>query len=162
MKTVQLALVALLGFGTVVAQAQRSGTGVGVILGEPTGISFKQWLAPSRAVDAAAAWSFSDHDSLQLHADYLFHRFDALEPDLQGRAALYYGLGGRLRFNEEHGGRYSDDEETTFGIRFPIGLDIFPSASRIDIFAEIIPVLEVAPSTDFDLDVALGARFFFR
>lgn len=155
-------VVGLVWLGATAAQAQRSGTGAGVIVGEPTGLSLKHWVAADRAFDAAAAWSLEGNDSLQLHADYLFHNFSALKEDIPEQStAVYYGLGARVCFHEDNG-RGHDDNDTTLGVRIPVGLDFFPAKSPIDIFLEIVPVLEVAPSTEFDLDAALGARFFFN
>lgn len=154
-------LVAWMAVSGIAAQAQSSGTGVGVILGEPTGLSLKHWVAADRAVDAAVAWSLSDENAFHLHADYLFHRFDALSQDRSGRAILYYGLGARVHFDEEQGGRH-DKEETTAGIRFPVGMDVLLPKTPIGLFLELVPVLEVAPDTDLDWDAALGLRFFFR
>ena len=161
MKTMPCLLVGLIGLLGCSAYAQRSGTGLGFIVGEPTGVSLKHWVAPDRAFDAAAAWSFSDNDSFQLHADYLLHRFDALDRELAGSTALYYGLGARIRFDEERGGRKHDDEETTLGLRVPLGIDIYLRETRLGVFVEFVPVLEVAPSTDLGLNAALGIRYFF-
>jgi hypothetical protein len=36
------------------------GFGLGVIVGNPTGLSFKVWTGGSSAFDAAAAWSLDD------------------------------------------------------------------------------------------------------
>jgi len=47
-----------------VGLGQTSGFGVGVILGEPTGISVKNFISRSTAVDGALAWSFDDGDAL--------------------------------------------------------------------------------------------------
>ena len=49
--------------------------GIGIILGEPTGLSLKYWLDEERAIDGAAAWSYSENDSFQLHGDYLIHNY---------------------------------------------------------------------------------------
>jgi hypothetical protein len=159
MKTMPCLLAGLIGLLGCPAYAQRSGTGVGVIVGEPTGITLKHWVAPRRAFDAAAAWSFADGESFQLHADYLFHRFDALEPEPGGRTALYYGLGARIRFDEERSGQNHDDE-TTLGIRVPVGVDFYLGESRLTLFIEFVPVLRVAPSTELNLNAAMGIRYF--
>jgi hypothetical protein len=37
---------------------------------------------------------------------------------------------------------------------------IFQSAP-VDIFFEVVPILDLVPDTEFDLNAALGARFFF-
>lgn len=156
-------LVAIVALACVVGstvEAQRTGTGAGVIVGEPTGLSLKHWVATNRAVAAAAAWSLEGHNSLQLHADYLFHDFDALKSDLPDQMAVYYGLGARVRFDEERG--RGDDDETTLGVRFPVGLNFFLTKAPVDIFLEIVPVLEIVPSTELDLDAAIGVRYFFK
>ena len=59
--------------GTVDDAWAQEGLGLGIILGEPTGISFKSWLSTTTAFDMAAAWSFVDEDALHLHGDYLVH-----------------------------------------------------------------------------------------
>jgi hypothetical protein len=38
-------------------KAQDSGFGIGIIAGEPTGLSGKLWLGGNNALDMAAAWS---------------------------------------------------------------------------------------------------------
>ena len=57
--------------------AQNTGggnTGIGVMLGEPTGISLKIWNNERTAIDAGLAWSFSGRNAVHLHADYLLHK----------------------------------------------------------------------------------------
>ncbi len=130
--------------------------GVGVILGEPTGLSLKYWLDDEHAVDGAAAWSFSDHDSFQVHGDYLWHRFDIFDTnELAGKMLLYYGLGARLKDKDKH-------DRTVFGFRVPIGITYLFADAPFDVFAEIVPVLDVAPDTDVDINAAIGLRFYFK
>lgn len=130
--------------------AQDRGTGLGIIVGEPTGISVKNWVSRTVAFHAAAAWSFADEDALHLHVDYVYHNFDLFSPEI-GDLALYYGIGGRVKF--------ADDSR--LGIRFPVGLDYMFEDQPFDLFVELIPILELAPATDFSLNGALGFRFFF-
>jgi len=132
-------------------RAQSKGWGLGVILGEPTGISFKTWLNKDRAIDAAAAWSFGGNDAFHLHADYLFHNRTLLNFD-KNMIPLYYGIGGRLRFQDE----------SKFGVRFPLGITFFIREAPIDIFLELVPILNLAPSTELDFNGAIGARYYFH
>jgi len=67
--------------------------GLGVIVGEPTGISGKLWLSGKTAIDGAVAWSFDKNAKLQVHGDFLIHKFDLIIVD-KGRLPLYYGIGG--------------------------------------------------------------------
>jgi hypothetical protein len=57
------------------SSAQDSGIGLGIILGEPTGVSFKSWVGRRQAFDVAVAWSFEGEGAIHIHADYLFHNF---------------------------------------------------------------------------------------
>ena len=133
------------------ARSQEKGWGLGIILGEPTGVSFKKWLNKDHAVDAAAAWSFGNEDAFHLHADYLFHNRNLINID-GNRIPFYYGVGGRLKFQDQ----------SRFGIRFPVGITFFIREAPIDLFFELVPILDLAPSTDFDLNAAIGARYYFH
>ncbi len=133
------------------AQAQNSGLGLGVLIGEPTGISAKLWLTGTGAVDAAAAWSTRGNNSLHLHADYL-HHFFGLFPVTQGKLPLYVGAGGRIRFAGN----------PKFGARVPVGLAYLFPTIPVDIFLEIAPIVDLAPDTGFDINGGIGARYYFR
>lgn len=136
----------------------RHGVGLGVILGEPTGISAKGWLDKETAVDAAAAWAFSGHSSFQVHADYLKHVYDVIDASsLGGRLPFYYGVGGRVKFHDERNGA----ADTRVGVRIPFGFTYLPDGAPFDLFFEIVPVLDATPSTDLRLNAAIGGRYYF-
>ena len=147
---------ALLVAFTPVAQsgtAQEGRFGLGIIAGEPTGPCFKLWTSERTAIDGAAAWSFAKNAGLHMHADYLFHDFDLIEVE-KGRLPLYYGIGGRVRFAE-------GDRDNKSGIRIPVGLAYLVETAPLDIFFEIVPILDLAPDTELDFNAALGVRYFF-
>jgi hypothetical protein len=146
-----LTLAVLLG-AAAPGMANDSGFGLGVIIGEPTGLSLKAWTAATTAVQGGVAWSLSGDNDLHLQADFLRHDFGLITVS-KGRLPLYYGIGGRLKFRENR-----DDK---IGIRVPVGLDYLFTDARFDIFVEIVPILDLAPDTDFDLSAALGGRFYF-
>jgi hypothetical protein len=145
-----LIVILFVGGTTSVGLAQEEGVGLGVILGEPTGVSFKIFLNKSQAIDAAAAWSFGKEDAFHLHADYLLHNWTLIQID-KSQIPIYYGIGGRLKF----------EKENRFGVRFPVGITVFIREAPIDFFLEVVPILNLAPSTDFDLNAAIGARYYF-
>lgn len=133
--------------GTI--SAQDSGFGLGIVLGEPTGVSGKLWTEDSTAIDGAVAWSFEKKPTLYLHADYLLHNFNLFKVE-KGKLPLYYGIGGRAKF----------EEKGKIGVRIPVGINyIFPNVP-LDIFLEIVPLLDLVPSTEFGLSVAIGIRYF--
>jgi hypothetical protein len=131
-------------------QAQDKNFGIGIILGEPSGISGKLWLGSTNALDMAAAWSFKGNDHLLLQADYVWHSFDLI-PVSSGKLPLYFGIGGRVLL--------ADDP--LIGVRVPIGLDYIFSNAPVDIFLEFVPILDLAPATDFDFGGGIGARYWF-
>ena len=99
-----MALTLIVALCGIASAAPKDGIGIGVIVGEPTGLSLKKWIGDDRALDAGIAWSFSENDSLHLHADYLFHRFDLLScSGARGRLPVYFGIGGRLKLKEDKG-----------------------------------------------------------
>ena len=146
------AAAALVVLASVVPSAAQGGAGLGIIVGEPTGVSGKAWMGGNMAIDAAAAWSFAHEDALHIHGDVLAHAMDLFPVD-RGALPLYYGIGGRLKIR---------DEDTQFGLRVPLGLAyIFPS-SRADMFVEVAPLLDLAPDTDVSVNAAAGVRYFFH
>lgn len=145
------------------ASAGQNGLGLGVILGEPTGVSFKTWIDNRTAIDAAAAWSFSENDSFQFHADYLVHLFEMPKPpEVSGRVAFYYGIGGRLKLQESDSRKSRNEKDDLLGIRFPLGFSHNLATEPVEFFAELVPILDIVPDTDADLNAAIGARYYFK
>jgi hypothetical protein len=135
----------------VISVEGSNGWGIGVILGEPTGISLKFWNGRTIAIDAALAWSFKQEDRFHLHMDWLFHNFNLLKVE-EGKLPIYLGIGGRVKFTDE----------TRVGVRFPVGVCFIPQDIPIDVFLEIVPILDLAPETRFDINASIGIRYFFK
>ncbi len=153
----KVAIIAILLAVTATNASAQDTFGLGVIVGEPTGLSLKYWLDEDRAIDGAAAWSFSENDSFQLHGDYLIHDYELLNSD---DLPFYYGLGARLKFKDNEGrGRNSNDE--IFGIRVPLGITYLFEDAPLDLFFELVPVLDLAPDVELDINAAIGLRFYF-
>jgi len=134
--------------------------GLGLIVGEPTGLSMKYWLDDEHAIDGAAAWTFSDNDSFELHGDYLWHNFDLIVPEsTSGKVPVYYGLGARVKFKDDNG---HHDDKAAFGIRVPLGIGYLFAEAPFDLFAEIAPILDLTPDTDLEINAAVGVRFYFK
>ncbi len=154
-----LALVAVLLLVSAAApasaqQSQNKRVGVGFIVGEPTGIDLKMFMNRTNALEFALAWSLSDENDLHLQGDYLWHRYDLIDLNNSDEMPLFFGVGARVIFRE-------DPRDDIVGVRFPVGLDYIFANYPFDIFVEIVPILDLAPDTDFDLEGALGARFWF-
>jgi len=144
------------------SSAQDRGWGLGLIVGEPTGITAKNWISDGRAFDAAVAWSFSGYDSFQIHADYLFHNSTWQEStDIEGRLPLHYGIGARIKLGRDIDGARGARSDSRIGIRIPGGMAYYIPDAPIEVFVEIVPLLDIVPATHFDLNAAIGARYFF-
>jgi hypothetical protein len=151
----------LLSSGMAIAQDRNFG--LGVILGEPTGISAKLWVSSINAFDFGLGWSvggdrISDYNGtydggsrVHFHMDYLWHWFDAINSS--ERFPLYTGIGGRINTGAGY--------KSSAAVRGVLGIAWLPHHTPIDIFLELVPSLEVIPSTGFGIDAGLGARFFF-
>jgi len=149
-------LACVAGFGAVSAAAAGSNVGsgtweLGVILGEPTGLSAKYWLSSVNAVDFGAAWSFREDGTLHLHCDYLFHNYEIFKVD-EGSLPLYFGIGGRVRF---------DEDDARVGLRLVLGLEYLAAAYPMAVFFEVAPIVDFAPETEADINGGLGIRYVF-
>jgi len=145
------ALAILLTVCAPEAPAQDKGFGIGLILGEPTGFSAKGWIDSRSAIDAGLAWSFLHETTFHVHVDYLLHTIDLTK---RSNMPVYYGIGGRIKAGGVGGDR--------IGIRIVGGLVYFVPGSPVDIFGEIAPVLDFAPSTDLQINGGIGARYYFN
>jgi hypothetical protein len=130
------------------AGAQSSGGfGLGVLAGEPTGVTAR-FMRGGNNFQAHAAWSFTRDAALQLNGDYL----RSGELDTDPMMPFYFGLGVRIKF--------ADD--ALIGARIPLGVNHFFESQPIEVFAEVVPVVNLLPDTGFNLNGAVGARYYFR
>lgn len=127
--------------------------GVGLIVGEPTGASVKYWFNDKMAVDGAAGWSFHDHSDFYVHGDVLWHDFDLL-PVSHGLLPVYFGVGamGRIR---------NDNRDNEVGIRVPVGVSYMFDRAPVDVFVEVAPGVDVAPTVRADITGGVGIRYWF-
>lgn len=140
----------ILTCGTLTAAAQDKGVGLGVLLGEPTGLSAKFWTSPNNAVGAGLSWSFRKHGFIHIHADYLWHFPRAVASS--ERFVLSAGIGGRL----------GAGHDAVLGVRVPFALAWWPAGVPLDLFLELAPCIDLVPATDFAVMGGLGIRWFFQ
>jgi hypothetical protein len=131
--------------------------GLGIMLGEPTGLSFKIWNRQTVAWDAGAAWSFVGGKYFQVHGDFLLHNFNLFRIDT-GRMALYYGVGARVKFgsSDSDGG-----SSTVLSLRVPLGVSYEFERTPVELFLEVVPMLDLVPSTEVQMAGAIGFRYYF-
>jgi hypothetical protein len=146
--------------------------GMGVELGDPTGIVGKLWIAPTNALDFGVGfwggglggncWHDANGNlhcdgfsSGTLNIDYLWQ-----SNIVRGTAQLdwHIGAGGRFIWF----GGPCDTGCSQIGARAPIGLDLmFSNPSFLEIFFELAPALYVVPGVFLSLEGGLGVRGYF-
>ncbi|HKK46627.1 MAG TPA: hypothetical protein VJ964_13970 [Balneolaceae bacterium] len=135
------------------AQQTDKNLGVGIMVGEPTGITLKSWTSTKNAIDVGLAWSFGRYDAINLQADYLWHNYNVFDNVESGSLPFYYGIGGRVVLA---------DNDAVIGARVPVGINYLFEDAPVGLFFEVAPILNIAPATDFDVDGSLGVRFYFQ
>jgi hypothetical protein len=142
--------------------------GLGVALGDPTGIVAKLWLSNTNALD----FGFGFHhigwrrcDRFDTNCDYAYRDY-SFNVDYLWQSNLvkgplqldwHIGLGGRAYFVGDN--RYAHD--VNLAVRAPIGLDMmFRNPSFLELYFEIAPALYLL-DLDLGLEGSLGARAYF-
>ena len=152
MKIKCFVIVLIIFIATNALALERKKFGVGVIAGEPTGITVKYMLDDKSAIDAAIGWETSGDNEFHIHGDYLYHMNDLIKVP-QGKLPLYFG--GGLRFIDR------EKKDNKLGIRIPVGIEYLFGNVPLGAFFELVPILNLTPDTEFDFEAGIGIRFFF-
>ena len=173
-------LLAALAAASILAVAHSAGAtevgysrrfGLGVVVGDPTGLSAKLWIAPTNALDFGLGfWSGVNGDCFvngngdticetahngTFNMDYLWQ-----SNIIRGSAQLDWHIGGGGRFIWWGGG--CNINCVAVAARAPIGLDLmFQNPSFIEIFFELAPSFWIVPDLNFGIEGGLGIRFYF-
>lgn len=132
--------------------SQENNFGVGLMLGEPSGINAKYWVSEENAFVGGIGWHFfGADDGFSIHADYLYHIDNSFHSNI--RFPLYYGFGVRLR---------NEKDKFGLGFRGVGGILFYPDRVPMDIFLEFVPVFRLLPETKLEIDIAVGARYYFK
>lgn len=143
------------------ASAVEKGTfGLGLYIGEPTGIAAKLYLADDRAVQGAFGFAFAG-DGFQVHADYVWHPYILQDKD-SFTMPVYAGPGAR--FIQYQAGRDAD-RYLAIGVRGVAGMLFDFKEIPLDVFVEVAGVLEYGFASGQGFGAALnagaGARYYF-
>ena len=153
-----LAVALILSFSSASAGAKTPPRrfGVGVVLGEPSGITAKYWLSGSHALDFGLAYSTGN--SVLLYSDYLWHFFEVIkeEGSFFRQLSLYAGVGGFFGLTDAKAG-----SKARLGLRIPLGAEWRPKNPPLGVFVEIAPGIRLAPDTSASIHGGIGVRYFF-
>jgi hypothetical protein len=128
--------------------------GLGLVAGEPSGLSWKYWQGSTHALDGALAIS-SFNDYFAAHVNYLWHNYKAIKVE-QGKMPLYYGVGGAL-----WSGTFHTHDGANLGVRGVVGLEYVFDRAPFDLFLELAPTMYLVPESGLWLHAGLGGRFYF-
>ena len=120
--------------------------GVGLVIGDPTGVTVKYWQDNTRAYEFALGTNLGVA-GIGVHADYLHHIYVFEDTP---EAPVYVGGGVFL------GG---SNEFFTTGIRGTAGL-AYMFEQPFDVFMQLSPQLAVVPEITFYITFSIGARVY--
>ncbi len=133
--------------------------GVGLIIGEPTGICAKLYLKDDQAIQAAVGGAFIG-GGIQVHADYVFHPY-ILQTRDSFVLATYIGPG--VRFIQYSNGR--EASSVALGLRATGGLLFDFKEVPLDAFLEVSGVFEYqfeeGEGAGLALNAGAGVRYYF-
>ncbi len=140
--------------------------GLGFLLGEPTGISFRWFFYETQGIDALAAWAWGwdHHQKVIFHVDYLFRFYDLI-PIPKGDTALYVGGGLQVGMfdHASYDNYYHNDQDWMFllALRLPGGILYQVRSFPIEVLFELAFLLNILPDLAPDFNVGIGLRFCF-
>ena len=129
------------------AGAQSGGVRVGVALGNPT----VALIVRPHPFDLRVGYDFlRPRDSLFISADYrVVDRYP-----LAGSVALYVSAGAFAAIERAAPNRFR------IGLRLPAGLQLSVAGDALELFVEVVPILEVYPGLAFNPAAAQGYAGF--
>jgi len=134
-----------------------SGISIGIVIGDPTGLSLKFWgIGQNSALQVnIGGGGFVAPADLSVSGSLLFHALLTRETPING----YLGVGAFAGINQ---GRRSD--EAVFGILVPLGLEFILSEVPLDLFIEVPPVIGFTTNGDVraGLTFGIGLRFILK
>ena len=154
-------LLVLVGLNHAEAQAgpyrdTRPGPfGAGVIVGPTTGVSLAWRPTGWNAVQGAVGWDVND-GRFDASADYL-QSIRVIEPTGGTRMPLYVGVG----VGAVSGAPGMFGENAGVSARVPVGASLFFERLPLELFAQVVPRVQVIPGLGFGVDGGVGGRFYF-
>lgn len=136
---------------------EKGALGVGLILGEPTGIAAKLYLQDDHAIQGAIGASFFAY-GYSVHADYVLHPWILQDRDTFV-LPVYVGPGLRIIDYAARG----QDSHWAVGLRAVGGLLFDFKNVPLDVFVEAAMILEYdfTEGVGLALNVGAGVRYYF-
>jgi hypothetical protein len=152
LRTVLLVLTVLVltaGFAFPGALEKRNEIGLGIILGEPSGLNGQFFWNEHSSVGVTVAWSLRDW--FFASGDYqMENRLGDSPPEWR----WFWGLGGYIGAPADEGGR--------LGARIPLGIKYKIPKSVVDVWGEVVPALQIIPDTKAQIQGGIGLTFWIK
>lgn len=159
-----LICIGLLSLSSIAA-SKSLGAGFFLSSERGSGLDIKYFMDPANALDIRVGWWNNHHyyydgknweakdgyNHWTIQVDYQKHYYNVFRPS-RGKAPFYLGIGGFLS---------SSRDIESMGIRMPLGFAYEFAPVPLDIFAELTPEVAFGYYDGFDVNVALGVRFWF-
>ncbi len=139
---------------TIGSSKGAKGFGLGIAIGDPTGLSMMWRPDVHSSVHLAAGWD-TRADHVEIHGDYLWNAVrlrTAEAPKLY--FPVFIGVGGRLN-------THPPTDQLGFGVGLPFGIGLVSEGAPFDVLLELAPVVGLVPSSDVWLDGSLSGHFYF-
>lgn len=140
-------------FSTGLHAQRPGGVGVGVQLGDPSGLSLNLPTGGRASIDLLAAWDLDDFFFLNGHA--LFMQPLGSAPNF----GVFYGPGLFIGVRDRGRGRWDFDDEVYAGASGTIGLNYF--IDQFEIYLRATLRLQLIDKTDGQAGGGLGLRYYF-
>lgn len=152
----KLLIASLLASSLLAAPATaHAELGIGLFLGEPTGLDVKIGLQRRSALDIVLGWNtYRDGRASYGHLTYLYQIASGRGNNL--RVPLRIGIGGAV---------YGHENDINVGVRAPLELGLRFTRTPVEIYGEIAVLVTFLDDNgnhdDIDLQGGVGLRFYF-
>jgi hypothetical protein len=157
-------LLFIVTFSPLALASESKGTlGVGLELGDPSGLTIKYWTSRRTAFDGYIGGSY--FGSTRIGVDYLWH-YPVRESNI---VHFYAGLGGTIGFGNGHGILWNYNTENFYyrtnngiglGARGLAGISVEPHTVPLEFFFELGLLLGVTPNFGSAFEAGIGLRFY--
>jgi hypothetical protein len=147
--------------------------GLGLELGEPTGLNGKYFFSDKAALDFGVGWIYRHYyygDGLHIYGDFLYHPVSLASAEAF-ELPLYIGVGLRFWDFDYCDVNVCDYDGWALGLRVPIGISFDFNNAPVDIFIQLVPVIDIVYGDYYDrygdrahagIDLSFGIRFWFK
>lgn len=148
----------LAAFVLASASVARAEFGIGINLGEPTGLNLR--VGRDRTLEATAGWSLRDGGTnIVLLGNVLYHGKSVFSNSPLTGIVPYAGAGlGFWMWDDKHN---DDGDQAGAWVQVPLGIDL-RFTIPLELTLHIDPGIDVVPNTNATIHWGLGIRYWLK